>query len=533
MKSYQYIVGIMILGCLTFATFASALTPNLFPDTPQFPRIETSTGTLGTIFERLLGVGFGGDGTLPNTVKLGGYTPVEVLKNKTCTDPTEVWTGIALDGTPLCWTKTHLLAAFWTLADLSWTVDIYRGSVGWISGYNGMIVQEEDIIRTQPASEVAVQFYDSSILRLYLDTTVRLEEGLNMSSQPVAQVILQQWSLWWRVLTSTGMNFWTNEYIAWVRGTSIAMRLWFPWSSLNVSIPHSMHNWPFDVAAYLKDTNSGTSTPMFSQEMTYVSPNFSSFPMAQQASFFYFDPWIRENTLKDLQYFRTQLSRLATGSQLYTRTKNELLATLPPTSDPSASMSICYSNTTGSIGQKIFWSSLVNISNELCREQSLLALLDFSDFSTDATLYTQTGWISPSDGSMYELRGGTSSGLFIPATNTNGYSWVLIYNVSNLFPNVRKIWVEFYGSINTNSIGMTFMISGTTCTVAWINSVSHWQITPSKSPCNDFTFDRDSSTWFRIQSSTWARIDVLSIGNKQNASGPGINAYLKNAYIQQ
>jgi hypothetical protein len=71
-------------------------------------------------------------------------------------------------------------------------VDIYRGSVGWISGYNGMIVQEEDIIRTQPASEVAVQFYDSSILRLYLDTTVRLEEGLNMSSQPVAQVILQQ-----------------------------------------------------------------------------------------------------------------------------------------------------------------------------------------------------------------------------------------------------------------------------------------------------------------------------------------------------
>jgi hypothetical protein len=102
MKAYQYIVGIMILGCLTFATFASALTPNLFPDTPQFPRIETSTGTLGAIFERLLGVGFGGDGTLPNTVKLGGYTPVEVLKNKTCTDPTEVWTGIALDGTPLC-----------------------------------------------------------------------------------------------------------------------------------------------------------------------------------------------------------------------------------------------------------------------------------------------------------------------------------------------------------------------------------------------------------------------------------------------
>jgi hypothetical protein len=152
-----------------------------------------------------------------------------------------------------------------------------------------------------------------------------------------------------------------------------------------------MHNWPFDVAAYLKDTNSGTSTPMFSQEMTYVSPSFPSFPMTQQASFFYFDPWIRENTLKDLQYFRTQLSRLATGSQLYTRTKNELLATLPPTSDPSASMFICYSNTTGSIGQKIFWSSLVNISNELCREQSLLALLDFSDFSTDATLYTQTG----------------------------------------------------------------------------------------------------------------------------------------------
>jgi hypothetical protein len=94
MKKSQYIIGLIILGCIsgTFAVFA--LVPNLFPDTPQFPRVDTSPGTLGAIFQKLLGPGFAWNGTLPNTTLLGGKTPTDYLKNKTCTDTTEVWVSV-------------------------------------------------------------------------------------------------------------------------------------------------------------------------------------------------------------------------------------------------------------------------------------------------------------------------------------------------------------------------------------------------------------------------------------------------------
>jgi hypothetical protein len=44
--------------------------------------------------------------------------------------------------------------------------------------------------------QVGVLFNDASILRLYLDTTVKLEAGLNQIGEPVAQVILNDGTLW-------------------------------------------------------------------------------------------------------------------------------------------------------------------------------------------------------------------------------------------------------------------------------------------------------------------------------------------------
>lgn len=103
-----------------------ALVPNLFPDTAQFPRIDTRPGTLGAIFEKLLGPGFALDGTLPNANLLDNISSNEYLKKQVCTDSTQVWTGIALDGTPMCGSKLHILASFGTLSDIVGIVEVYR-----------------------------------------------------------------------------------------------------------------------------------------------------------------------------------------------------------------------------------------------------------------------------------------------------------------------------------------------------------------------------------------------------------------------
>jgi hypothetical protein len=59
-----------------------------------------------------------------------------------------------------------------------------------------MPIYEGDILRTDTGAETAVYFTDSSILRLYMDTTVSLAQGSNNAGDPIAQVILQSGALW-------------------------------------------------------------------------------------------------------------------------------------------------------------------------------------------------------------------------------------------------------------------------------------------------------------------------------------------------
>lgn len=65
-----------------------------------------------------------------------------------------------------------------------------------------------------PSALATITFSDSSILRLGSDTTVELTTGVNTGQQAIAQVILQNGELWGRVLTHTGVNFGTPEWVA-------------------------------------------------------------------------------------------------------------------------------------------------------------------------------------------------------------------------------------------------------------------------------------------------------------------------------
>lgn len=127
---------------------------------------------------------------------LAGKGSGEYLKHiAPCTDSTHVWTGITSDGYPLCGARTKVLARYGVIRDLSGPVDVFRGA-GILTAALGMIIYEDDIISTKPTSSVAVEFDDTSILRLNVDTTVQIQQGLNTSLEPIAQVIINNGSLW-------------------------------------------------------------------------------------------------------------------------------------------------------------------------------------------------------------------------------------------------------------------------------------------------------------------------------------------------
>lgn len=54
------------------------------------------------------------------------------------------------------------------------------GGSAYEPAYNGRIVYEDDIISTDMGATVAVEFDDTSILRLNVDTTVQIQQGLNV-----------------------------------------------------------------------------------------------------------------------------------------------------------------------------------------------------------------------------------------------------------------------------------------------------------------------------------------------------------------
>ncbi len=110
---------LIILICIAITGGALyALVPNLFPDTPSFPRTPTADGTIGGVLQKIVGgiISDATDGTVANTEKLDGVTATGYLKNNSCNIP-DKWIGIDANGKAICGTSSPILADYGTVSE--------------------------------------------------------------------------------------------------------------------------------------------------------------------------------------------------------------------------------------------------------------------------------------------------------------------------------------------------------------------------------------------------------------------------------
>lgn len=178
---------------------------------------RTFTGTLDTSFSAL------------NTANLGGIPADKFLKNTTSCTAGQVMTGINTDGTLRCAYKGGAIL-----------VKVHAGSVNVDSKtYNAgsqISVDSPKKFSTLPdcTTNPELTFEDGSLLRLDCGkdiisnrngTSIRIANIPNNGSKSIAQVIYDEGFMWGRVLNPDIVQFQNGNFIAGVRGTSVAMRL--------------------------------------------------------------------------------------------------------------------------------------------------------------------------------------------------------------------------------------------------------------------------------------------------------------------
>jgi hypothetical protein len=342
------IIVILILAGSAYA----ALVGWLFPSTWDFPRVPQANGTLGHILANILGIPdiepYVGDWTVNNTLALNGITSTWYLQHGTCTVIDQVWTSITPEWTAICDLKGWIYGQ--VMGTLTWVV----GSIKvydhnglektWIM--DGFTLHFGDIVETLGSSSGTIAFSDASIIRLDELSTVELSGGTNSDGDSIAQVILSDGNLWWRVLTSTGINFEAGGYIAWVRGTSISVEESGPWFTF--AIIDSLANGN-DAATFSAGVGTDVVSPQppsteVSSGATFTTTNWLNVTTSTKSDLLSGNAWRSSNTLSDIEYLYALISDptgVAPGltltpteiTELITKAENEVDLTIPKISN--------------------------------------------------------------------------------------------------------------------------------------------------------------------------------------------------------
>lgn len=331
-------LSLILVSLLIITGGVYALVANLFPDTVDFPRIPVAPGTLGYSIATMLWVadlwGYAGDGTVNNTDKLGGVSADNYLKHNQCSVP-DVWLGIEPDGTPICGPAGSLLAyEIGTLTGVTGTVTIIKPDGTTNVGSDGDTLYYDDIVMTAASSSGTIAFTDTSIIRLDELTTVELGLSENDDGETIAQVILNDWDLWGRVLTSSGMEFWAGGYIAWVRGTSLAiqkdgMDVTFSFVDSTIDTNNAVRvSYASNPTAYIEVW---TWTQITVSSGTYDGTILSTTP--GKTSLLANNEWARTNTLSDMEYLLPLTTVTTLNPELSAKIREEFDATTPTLED--------------------------------------------------------------------------------------------------------------------------------------------------------------------------------------------------------
>lgn len=214
----------IILSLFAFvgAIFAAGI---LFPDTPWLPRIPTGAGTIGWVLKSAF---FKADGTVTNTDKLAYVSASGYLQNRDCTSEwfDTVWMGVDILGRAKCGHRIIPLAMIGKFTYIDGAVEVMKyGSTVWTPANLTDPLIPWDIVRTWANGSGTIGFIDdNSYLRLDINTYVELKTGINTIWQSVAEAILIDGSLWWRILSSTGLNLGWWGMVAGIRWTSIGIQ---------------------------------------------------------------------------------------------------------------------------------------------------------------------------------------------------------------------------------------------------------------------------------------------------------------------
>jgi hypothetical protein len=138
------------------------------------------------------------DGTVENTLKLGGLTQTGYLKASVDCTSSDKWTNIDTGGRPGCGTTTPIIGDFGKISYQDCTNSTVYHSDGTLSGSTatGDILKAGDILRTPVGCTLTIIFPDLSLLRLDGDTVVSLDLGYLANGTTIASALLENGSLW-------------------------------------------------------------------------------------------------------------------------------------------------------------------------------------------------------------------------------------------------------------------------------------------------------------------------------------------------
>lgn len=118
-----------------------------------------------------------------------------------------------------------------TVAELiidSGTVQVMHPGGDWIQGQNGMLLGQGDSVRTLEASEAAIIFFESSILRLGPETEIEIQKLDPTPDSTYIEIKQELGQTWNKILKLSGIDSYqveTPTTVASVRGTGFSIKV--------------------------------------------------------------------------------------------------------------------------------------------------------------------------------------------------------------------------------------------------------------------------------------------------------------------
>jgi hypothetical protein len=303
MQKKSVIIPIVAIVVIIGWVFASS---GLFPDTASLPRVPIGPGTIGWVLYSW----FESDGSAKNTNTLSGITSSGYLQNNNCTDPiNNKWSGVDANGRGICGNGWAILAAIGKFSEISGVVEVLKyGTSIWVPANTTDDLYPGDIIRTDSSGTGTIQFaMDDSLIRLFTDTTLELQMG-NLDGNSVAEAILSDGRLWWRILSSTGVNLGGGGVVTGVRGTSVDVlkvaNLYTVTITDSVNSTNKLKT-PTGIISAVKDGSMTIPNLDFwkGTRFMYMSGDVNNVKkIIDDKNNFYTDPWFRKNTRFDVKY---------------------------------------------------------------------------------------------------------------------------------------------------------------------------------------------------------------------------------------